>query len=153
MPMLTDAMRQGQHRAKQAFLGRNLGNQVLNTAKWMAVGQAPHAFLEGAGTFAPGGALHWKNVLWPTMPGRPVMQALGRAGTVLTGAALPGMMRQDANEGGLSRLLGGIGGLAGMMYGGSAGGMLGTPIGMALGRRVGHGVGHLLGSKPRNDYP
>ena len=150
---MRDAFLAGVHAAKLAYLGEGIAGRVADTAKLVAFGQAPNAFVEGARTFSPGGALHWRNVLWPSMPGRPVMQTLGRAGTLLTAAALPSMMRQDANEGGLSRFLGGVGGLAGMMYGGSAGGMIGTPIGMTLGRGIGHGIGHLLGSKPRNEYP
>lgn len=141
----------GVHAAKLAYLGQGLAGRAANTAKLVAFGQAPTAFVEGARAIAPGGSLHWKNVLWPTMPGHPVMQALGRTGTLLTAAGLPSMMRQDPNEGTLSRVLGGVGGLAGMMYGGAAGGMIGTPIGMSLGRRLGHGIGHLLGSRPRND--
>jgi hypothetical protein len=150
---IIDALLSGIRAAKLAYLGEGMAGRAADTAKLVAFGQAPNAFVEGARTFSPGGALHWKNVLWPTMPGRPVMQTLGRAGTLLTAAALPSMMRQDAHEGGLSRLLGGVGGLAGMMYGGSAGGMIGTPLGMTLGRGIGHGIGHLLGSRPRSDYP
>lgn len=136
-------------RFKVAFLG-NLVNKGIDTARWMAVGQAPNVFVEGPRTFSPGGTLHWRNVLWPTMPGQRGRQWLGRAGTLLTLGALPGMVAHDrANgEGTLSSVLGGVGGLAGMMYGGTAGGMLGTPIGMAIGRSLGHGVGHLLGSRP-----
>lgn len=140
-------------RFKLAYLGEGLVNKGIDTARWMALGQAPNVFVEGPRTVAPGGTLHWRNVLWPTMPGRPGMQALGRAGSLLSLAALPGMMHADQHEGTLSKVLGGVGGLAGMMYGGTAGGMLGTPIGMALGRRLGHGVGHLLGSKPKDEYP
>jgi hypothetical protein len=55
-------------------------------------------------------------------------------------------------EGRLSSILGGVGSLAGMMYGGTAGGMLGTPVGSMLGHRLGLGVGHLLGSK-RHEVP
>lgn len=150
---ITQALIEGSRAAKLAYLGQGIAGMAADTAKLVAFGQAPNAFVEGARTLSPGGALHWKNVLWPSMPGRPVMQTFGRAGTLLTAAALPIMMRQDANEGGLSRFLGGVGGLAGMMYGGSAGGMIGTPIGMTLGRGIGHGIGHLLGSRPRSDMP
>lgn len=84
------------------------------------------------------------------------MQAAGRAGTLLTAAALPSMMRQDAGEGRMSRLLGGAGGLAGMMYGGTAGGMIGTPIGLGVGRGLGHFVGRgldrVLGTAPRPEF-
>ena len=150
---LAEALLAGARAAKLAYLGNGLVGKGLDVAKTVAFGQAPAAFVQGPHAFAPGGVLHWKNVLWPTMPGRPVMQTLGRAGTLLTAAALPGAMRRDPGEGGLSRLLGGVGSLAGMVYGGAAGGVVGTPVGMALGRNLGHGIGHLLGSKPRSDYP
>lgn len=114
-----------------------------NAARQFAVGEAPRVFSEGARTFQAGGALHPTNVLWPK-------HWQGRLGSLLTLPMLPGMMRQDANEGTASRVLGGVGGLAGMMYGSTAGGMLGAPVGMALGKRLGHGIGHLLGSKAPN---
>jgi len=115
-------------------------------ARRLFMGEAPRVFSEGLRTFQRGGALHPSNVLWPKDWG-------GRIGSMLTLPMLPGMMRQDSNEGTTSRVLGGLGGLAGMMYGGTAGGMLGAPIGMALGKGLGHGVGHLLGSKPPSQDP
>lgn len=161
--MLDQAYEAGARAAKLAFFNRgsirshaeNLAGKALDAGKWMAVGQAPHVFVEGPRTFAPGGTMHWRNVLWPTIPGSPGKQMLGRAGSVLTLAALPGMMARDREhgEGHLSSLLGGVGSLAGMMYGGTAGGLLGTPIGSAVGHRLGLGIGHLLGGRPRSDYP
>lgn len=154
---IAEALIDGMRAAKLAYLGKGLVDSAADTAKLVAFGQAPNAFVEGARTFAPGGALHWRNVLWPSIPGRPFMQAAGRASTLLTAAALPRMMRQDAGEGRMSRLLGGIGSLAGMMYGGTAGGMIGTPVGLGVGRGLGHFVGrgldHVLGTTPRNEYP
>lgn len=153
---MRDAFLAGVHAAKLAYMGQNLVNSAADTAKLVAFGQGPNAFVEGAKTFAPGGSLHWRNILWPTMPGRPFMQAAGRAGSLLTAAALPSMVRQDASKGRMSRLLGGVGGLAGMMYGSTAGGMAGTPIGIGVGRGLGHFVGrgldHVLGTTPRNNY-
>ena len=111
-------------------------------AKRLAIGEAPRVFTEGASTFQPGGALHTSNVLWPK-------HWLGRLGTLSTAAMLPGMMKKDPDEGTGSRLLGGVGSLAGMMYGGTAGGLLGAPLGAALGTHLGHGVGHFLGSHPK----
>lgn len=154
---IVQALVEGSRAAKLAYLGRGFVDTAADTAKLVAFGQGPNAFVEGAKTFAPGGSLHWRNVLWPSMPGRPFMQAAGRAGTLLTAAALPSMMRQDASEGRMSRLLGGVGGLAGMMYGGTAGGMIGTPIGLGVGKELGHFVGrrldHMLGTPTRSEYP
>lgn len=156
---MRDAFLAGVRAAKLAYLGKTSGlvDSAADTAKFIAFGQGPRAFVEGAKTFAPGGSLNWRNVLWPTMPGRPFMQAAGRAGTLLTAAALPSMMRQDPAEGRMSRFLGSVGGLAGMTYGGTAGGMIGTPIGLGVGRGLGHFVGrgldHVLGTTPRSDYP
>ena len=154
---MRDAFLAGIRAAKLAYLGQNIVNSAAGTAKLIAFGQGPNAFVEGAKTFSPGGSLHWRNVLWPTMSGRPFMQAAGRAGTLLSAAALPSMMHQDASEGRMSRLLGGVGSLAGMMYGGTAGGMIGTPIGLGVGKGLGHFVGrgldHVLGTTPRNDPP
>ena len=155
---MRDAFLAGVRAAKLAYLGQNLVNSAADTAKLVAFGQGPNAFVEGARkTFAPGGSLHWRNVLWPTMPGRPFMQAAGRAGTLLTAAALPSMMRQDPTEGRMSRLLGGVGGLAGMTYGSTAGGMVGAPVGLGVGKGLGHFVGrgldHVLGTTPKSDHP
>lgn len=154
---MRDAFLAGVHAAKLAYLGKRFVDSAADTAKLVAFGQAPNAFVEGARTFSPSGALHWRNVLWPSIPGRPFMQAAGRAGTLLTAAALPSMMRQDVGEGRMSRLLGGVGGLAGMMYGGAGGGMIGTPIGLGVGKGLGHFVGRgldrVLGTTPRSDYP
>lgn len=153
--MLDEKYAAGVHAAKLAYLGQNYVNQGVDAAKWLAVGQAPQVFVEGPKTFAPGGTMHWRNVMWPTIPNSPGKQMLGRAGSLLTLGALPGAMARDKQHGesGLSSLLGGVGSLAGMMYGGTAGGMLGTPIGAALGHRAGLGLGHLLGGKPRSDIP
>lgn len=145
-----------QNEIKLAYLGKGFVDSAADTAKLVAFGQAPNAFVEGARTFSPGGALHWRNVLWPTMPGRPFMQAAGRAGTLLQAAALPSLMKQDAGEGKASKLLGGIGGLGGMMFGAHAGGALGTPIGLGVGRGLGHFVGrgldHVLGTTPKPEF-
>lgn len=162
--MLKESWNEGARAAKVAFgenvVSRNLRDHAsrglsglaskgMDVAKWMAVGQAPQVFTEGPRTFSPGGTLHWRNVLWPTIPGSPGKQMLGRAGSVLTLAALPGMMGRDRahGEGRLSSLLGSVGSLAGMMYGGSAGGLMGTPVGTAVGHRLGLGLGHLLGDR------
>lgn len=124
-------------------------NRGIDLAKATGiVGMAPETFVQGPKAFSPGGALHWRNVLWPTIPGAPVRQAIGRIGTGLSALAIPGMMKADENEGTLSKALGAVGGLGGMMYGGMAGGMFGSPIGLAAGRSLGHGLGHLLGSRP-----
>ncbi len=148
--MLREAHEAGVRAAKLAYVGEKYVDKGLDVAKWLAVGQAPRVFVEGPRTFSPGGTMHWRNVLWPTIPGNPGKQWLGRAGSLLTLGALPGMMARDKahGESGLSSFLGGVGSLAGMMYGGTAGGMLGTPIGSALGHRLGLGLGHLLGGRP-----
>ena len=159
--MLEQAKEAGQRAALERFKlawsinPREMLNSGVNTAKWMAYGQAPRVFAEGAKTFQPGGAMHWRNVFWPTMPESPWMQRIGRAGTVLSLGMLPGMVHRDQarGEGTLSSVLGGVGGLAGMMYGGTAGGALGQPLGMALGHGLGKGVGHLLGSRKADEYP
>lgn len=153
--MLDEDYQAGVHAAKLAYMGEQYVSKGLDTAKWLAVGQAPQVFTEGPKTFAPGGTMHWRNVLWPTVPGSPGRQMLGRAGSLLTLGALPGAMRRDRaqGEGHLASLLGGVGSLAGMMYGGTAGGMLGTPVGAALGHKAGLGLGHLLGSKPQEGPP
>jgi hypothetical protein len=109
-----------------------------------AFGMAPEAFVQGPAAFRAGGALSPRQVFWPTLPGQPIRQALGRLGTVAGAASLPGMVQQDPSESRASRVLGGIGGLAGFMYGGQAGGLLGAPLGMALGRSVGHAAGNLF---------
>lgn len=138
--MLEQACIRGRNAALVHFQIKHSG-WIADGIRQVAVGEAPRVFAEGLRTFQRGGALHHTNVLWPK-------HLMGRLGTLATLPMLPGMMRQDSNEGTTSRALGGLGGLAGMLYGGTAGGMLGAPIGMALGKSVGHGLGHLLGSKP-----
>lgn len=125
---------------KEADL-RSWGQAALRSA----VGQPGRAFVEGPAALRPGGLLHWRNVLWPSKPSGGA-DWLARAGTIALPLALPSMMHQHPEEGRLSRLLGGVGGLAGMAYGGMAGGMFGMPLGGALGAGLGHTVGHLLGS-------
>ena len=125
---------------------------IADAARLGVIGRAPEVFVQGAHALGPGGPLHWQNVLWPSVPGSRAMTWIGRAGTLAMLPALPSMMRADAHEGTLSRVLGGVGGLAGMLYGGTAGGMLGAPVGGAVGRSLGHGIGHLLGSRPRSPY-
>lgn len=142
--MIAKAHSQGISDALASFNIKSAG-AVGDFIRRGVLGEAPRVFTEGMNTFRPGGALHYSNVLWPK-------HWLGRLGTLGTAAMLPGMMKQDPDEGTGSRLLGGVGSLAGMMYGGTAGGMLGAPIGMALGKSLGHGVGHLLGSTPKDPY-
>ena len=119
---------------------------ISNAVRQVAVGEAPRVFAEGLRTFQQGGALHHSNVVWPK-------HWQGRLGTLATLPLLPGMMRQDSNEGTLSRALGGLGSVAGMLYGSTAGGFFGAPVGMALGKSLGHGIGHVLGSKPPAQNP
>jgi hypothetical protein len=152
---MLDQMRDaGARAAKLAYLGESVVDSGIGLGRQMLFGQGPEAFVQGRGAFqapsavAPRGVLHPRNVLWPTMPGNRLGTWAGRLGTVGAATMLPSMMRADQGEGGLSRLLGGVGGLAGMMYGGTAGGLLGAPVGLAMGRSLGHGVGHLLGSRP-----
>jgi hypothetical protein len=151
--MLRQAAEAGVRAAKLAYFGENIVNKGVDAAKYMAVGQAPQVFVEGPKTFAPGGTMHWRNVMWPTIPGSPGKQMLGRAGSLLSLGMLPGMMSRDKAQGesGLSSALGSAGSLAGLMYGGTAGGVLGSPIGAALGHRAGLGLGHLLGGKPKQE--
>jgi hypothetical protein len=132
-------------RARFGFKEANLIDTGISAARNLGlVGMGPEAFVQGPAAFRAGGALHPRQVLWPTLPGQPVRQTLGRIGTLGTLAALPGMMHSDPEQGRAARLLGGIGGLAGMMYGGQAGGLAVAPIGMALGRGLGHAVGRLF---------
>jgi hypothetical protein len=126
----------------------NFGS-IAGGARQMMIGRAPEVFVEGARTFAPGGSLHWRNVMWPTVPGSRAMTWLGRAGTLAMLPMIPSMLKSDPREGHLSNMLGGLGGLAGTMYGGTAGGMVGMPLGAAAGQALGHGIGHLLGSRPK----
>jgi hypothetical protein len=132
---------------KFALFGYGLSD-IAHGARIGLVGQAPEVFAQGARAVAPGGALHYGNVLWPTFAGSPKMQWLGRAGTIMQGLALPGMMARERaqGEGRISSLLGSVGSLAGSLYGATAGGIVGMPVGAALGHRLGLGVGHLLGS-------
>jgi len=146
---MRDAFMSGVRAAKLTYLKQGgIVDNAASLAKNVAFGQAPRAFIEGSKAIGPGGVLHWKNVLWPTIPGHPVHQIMGRAGTLMMGTALPSLMRQDQGEGRLSKLLGGVGSLAGMAYGGTAGGIIGSGIGMPVGKAIGHGIGHLLGSRP-----
>ena len=119
---------------------------AIRGAKSLGVfGMAPEAFVQGRRALAPNGALSLGNVLWPTVPGSRLRTWGGRLGTIGAATMLPGMMRSDPDESRAARTLGSLGGLAGMMYGGTAGGLLGAPVGLALGRGLGHGVGHLIG--------
>ena len=115
------------------------------------VGEPLRVALEGAKTFAPGGALHWKNVLWPTIPGRPVWSRVGQAATVLSALPVLSALRGggDPNEGRLSNVLGTAGGALGTAYGLPAAGVLGGSMLGRAGTSLGHGFGHLLGSRPR----
>lgn len=134
--MLDDFRKQGELAALARF---KVAGAVGDFVERGLVGEAPRVFTEGTKAFQQGGALHPTNVIWPK-------HWMGRAGTLATAAMLPGMMRQDPGEGTMSRVLGGVGGLAGLMYGGTAGGLLGAPVGAMLGKSLGHGVGHFLGS-------
>jgi hypothetical protein len=125
---------------------------VLDAAKRMAIGEAGQAFVQGPKAFAPGGALHWRNVFWPSQYGT-VGNWLGRAGTLaMVPMAMGAMSQPDPREGRLSHTLGTLGNLAGAAYGGMGGGLIGAPIGAALGGHLGHGIGHLLGSRPKDPY-
>jgi hypothetical protein len=146
---MLDAKEAGSKAALEKFALLGYGSSDLARGARMAViGQAPEVFAQGPRAIGPGGALHHGNVFWPTIPGSPWMQRIGRAGTVLQAAMLPSMMRRERSqgEGRLSSLLGSVGSLAGGAYGGVAGGLLGMPVGASLGHRLGLGVGHLLGS-------
>lgn len=153
--MIADAHARGVEAALAHFQVKKAGitDWAIRGAKGLGFfGQGPEAFVQGAKAFHPGGALHWKNVLWPSIPGSPIRTWGGRLGTLGAAAMIPGMMRRDEGEGAASKFLGAAGGLAGMMYGGTAGGWLGGSAGMALGRGVGHGIGHMIGSKPEDPY-
>jgi hypothetical protein len=121
---------------------------IMHAARLGAIGQAPEVFAQGARAIGPGGALHYGNVLWPTIPGNKLQQTLGRGSTLFQAAMLPGMVKRDRQqgEGMLSSVLGSAGSLVGSMYGGTAAGLLGMPLGSAVGHRLGQGLGHLLGS-------
>lgn len=150
--MLEKAAQQGARDALARFgikTALNFG-RIAGGARNMLIGRAPEVFVEGRRAFAPGGTLHWRNVVWPTVPGSKAMTWLGRAGTLAMLPMIPGMMHADPHEGALSNTLGGIGSLAGTLYGGTAGGMVGMPLGAAAGQVLGRGVGHLLGSRPKD---
>jgi hypothetical protein len=95
----------------------------------------------------------WKNVLWPTLPGHPVLSRLGQAGSVLSALPILSALRGggDPNEGRLSNLLGAAGGALGAAYGFPSVGILGAPMLARAGTSLGHGLGHLLGSRPRGN--
>jgi hypothetical protein len=126
---------------------------IVDFAKRSLIGDAGRAFVQGPKAFSPGGALHWKNVFWPSQYGT-FGNWIGRAGTLaMVPMAMRAVTNPDPNEGRASHALGTLGRLAGGAYGGMAGGMLGMPLGAALGGRLGHGAGHLLGSAPPPQPP
>jgi hypothetical protein len=124
-------------------IGRGLVGDPLQVAR------------EGMKTFAPGGTLHWEQVLWPKIPGRPVLSRLGQAGTVLSALPVLSALRGggDPNKGRLSNVLGAAGGALGTAYGFPAAGVLGGSMLARAGTSLGHGLGHLLGSRPRAYAP
>jgi len=125
---------------------KNWGNTGLN----MLIGSPKQTYQQGWDTFAPGGNLHYKNVLWPTVAGSKTQTYLGRAGTVM--GALPVIQalrgRGDPNEGRLSNMLGAAGNFLGSSYGFPAGGIIGSSILGHAGASLGKHVGHFLGSRP-----
>lgn len=145
--MLSDAATRGACDAAAHFGVKTAGllDKGIGAAKSLgAFGMAPEAFVQGPQAFARGNPLHWRQVLWPQLPGQPVRQALGRLGTVAAAASLPGMVHSDSSDDRKSRVLGGAGALLGGMYGGTAGGLIGLPIGAALGRGLGHAAGNIF---------
>lgn len=158
--MLQTAHTHGVQAALQRFgiKEAGVGDFLLNAAKAtgrMFVGHPDVVLREGRKTFSPGGMLHWKNVLWPTFKGAPVMTWLGRAGTILPmiGAVQAARGKGNPNEGRLSNTLGALGGMVGNAYGFPAGGMVLGPTLGRLGERMGRGVGHMLGSRPDPTAP
>ena len=150
--MLREAHDAGAAAALARFRVKEAG--LLGVAKDIGrglVGDPLQVAREGAKTFAPGGLLHWKNVLWPTIPGRPVLSRLGQAGTVLSALPMLSALRGggDPSEGRLSNVLGAAGGALGTAYGFPAAGVLGGSMLARAGTSLGHGLGHLLGSRPR----
>jgi len=144
--MLSDAHRKGIDAALTHFKVAG----VLDAVKRMAIGEAGQAFVQGPKAFAPGGALHWRNVFWPSQYGR-MGNWIGRAGTLaMIPAAMGAVSQPDPNEGRLSHTLGTLGNFAGAAYGGMGGGLLGGSVGAALGGHLGHGIGHMMGSRPQN---
>jgi len=150
--MLREAHDAGAAAALARFRVKEAG--LLGVAKDFGrglVGDPLRVAREGARTFAPGGALHWENVLWPRIPGHPVLSGLGQASTVLSALPVLSALRGggDPNEGRLSNVLGAAGGALGTAYGFPAAGVLGGSMLARAGTSLGHGLGHLLGSRPR----
>jgi len=155
--MLREAHEAGVAAALARFRVKEAG-RIMGLAKDIGrglIGDPLQVAREGAKTFAPGGTLHWENVLWPKIPGRPVLSRLGQAGTVLSALPVLSALRGggDPNNGRLSNVLGAAGGALGAAYGFPAAGVLGGSMLARAGKSLGHGLGHLLGSRPRPPAP
>lgn len=113
------------------------------------VGQPRQVFVEGARAFRPGGLLSAKNVFWPPTrgPGGSRWNWLARGSTLALPLTVASAAGEHPEEGRLSRLLGAVGGAAGMAYGFPSLGVLGAPLLASAGTSIGHGIGHVLGSK------
>lgn len=130
---------------------RTVGDVAAKGGRFL-FGHPDKLLLEGGKAFGPGGAFDAKNVFWPTVPGKPVQQWMGRAfGTILPAY---GVLRAakgidgDPNEGRLSNALGALGGALGGAYGYSMGGIVGAPFIQRAGANVGKNLGRMLGSRP-----
>jgi hypothetical protein len=102
----------------------------------------------GRGAFQPGGVLHWKNVFWPTVPGKPGATWLGRGlGTMLPAYSIYKATQGEAGDpskGRLANTLGAAGSALGWAYGWPAVGLLGAPILGELGQSLGENVGNVF---------
>jgi hypothetical protein len=107
----------------------------------------------GPRAFQPGGMLHWKNVFWPTVPGRPVATWLNRGlGTILPAYDVYKTMQGEAGDptkGRLANTLAAAGNALGWAYGMPAVGLLGAPMLGQLGRSLGENIGRLVEGEPR----
>jgi len=162
--MLRDVHQRGVDDALAAYHVKTAFNArgALTTLRRLAIGDAPEiigAVRKGQGKSlfkpavgkAPGGLLNAKQVLWPTIPGKPIQQwlyrglgALPALGAVQAARGKSG----DPNESRLSNTLGALGSAAGFMYGIPAAGMLGAPIVGNAGHHIGRGLGRLFSQKP-----
>jgi len=156
-----------QYGVKEAGVFGTAARWLGNTAKDSLgnIGRAyvgnPEQLFQGVRAFKPGGAFHWRNVLWPTAnipAGATTRERIqGQAGQWLgrtMGTLLPAygvyqsIKHPDPSQGTLTNALGAIGEAVGGSYGYPIGGMLGGGFISSAGRRLGEGLGKALGSHP-----
>lgn len=129
-----------------ARLGLKTAGPFMDGVKRNLIGRPGELFVEGPRAFGRDGSLSMKNVFWPPTSGTGGTRWnwIPRVNTLMMANSMRGALSSDDGEPRAPRMLGALGGLAGMAYGQHALGMLGAPLASGAGMALGRGLGHLI---------